>query len=151
MKFSDKLSIFCAKIFGFRWFTILVLLIVPLFLLWPVLFGRVLGGYDAASLGVLFDGFGGMHNSINADPYYQFAPWWELMKRSVAELTLPVWNEYSGLGQPLWANMQSAPLSFFTWLVLLFGLKWGIVIGSFLKLFIAGGGMYVFFKISWKK
>ena len=62
---------------------------------------------------VSFDGFSAgkfpVKNPLITDPVLQTYPWKKLVVDNFKNLDLPFWNPYSFSGQPLLANIQSAP------------------------------------------
>ena len=78
-------------------------------------------------------------NPLITDPILQTYPWRKITLENLKEFKLPLWNQYSFSGQPLLANVQSAPFQIFNLLFLLFPFKlaWGfqiilpLVLGAF--------------------
>lgn len=55
------------------------------------------------------------HNSLLADPIYQFEPWRHFVKQELLSGHFPLWNSNNGGGAPFFANPQTAvlyPLNF---------------------------------------
>lgn len=55
------------------------------------------------------------HNSLLADPIYQFEPWRHFVKQELLSGRFPLWNSDNGGGVPFFANPQTAvlyPLNF---------------------------------------
>jgi len=71
-----------------RWIPISVIIILPLILFWPLIFGGK----------VLYWG----------TPLLQFYPWRKLAVDMIQSGHVPLWNHYLGNGTPLAANLQSA-------------------------------------------
>jgi hypothetical protein len=71
-----------------RWVPISIIIILPLILFWPLIFGGK----------VLYWG----------TPLLQFYPWRKLAVDMVRSGHIPLWNHYLGNGTPLAANLQSA-------------------------------------------
>ncbi|MDH4135954.1 MAG: YfhO family protein [Anaerolineae bacterium] len=71
-----------------RWIPISVIIILPLILFWPLVFGGK----------VLYWG----------TPLLQFYPWRKLAVDMIRSGHVPLWNHYLGNGTPLAANLQSA-------------------------------------------
>jgi len=71
-----------------RWIPISIIIILPLILFWPLVFGGK----------VLYWG----------TPLLQFYPWRKLAVDMVRSGHIPLWNHYLGNGTPLAANLQSA-------------------------------------------
>jgi hypothetical protein len=82
-------------------------------------------------------------NSLLSDVVVQFAAWDEEVRRLLAEGELPWVNRLAGDGAPLFANLQTALFSPFTWPRLLFGLK-GWAVMAVLKLLVAALCAYWF-------
>ncbi len=56
------------------------------------------------------------HNSLLADPVFQFEPWRIFAKEELLRGKIPIWNNLNATGVPFLANMQNAvffPLNFF--------------------------------------
>ena len=78
-------------------------------------------------------------NPLITDPILQTYPWRKIVIDNFKQLQLPLWNPHSFSGQPLLANVQSAPFQIFNLLFLLFPFKlaWGfqiilpLVLGAF--------------------
>lgn len=75
-------------------------------------------------------------NTLLSDVVTQFIPWDVEIRRLAAEGQLPWVNRYAGEGAPLFANLQTAVFSPFTWPRLLFGLD-GWAVMALLKLLAA--------------
>ena len=81
-----------------------------------------------------FDGFNigkfPTKNPLITDPVLQTYPWRLLTINNIKQQNLPLWNPYSFSGQPLLANIQSAPFSIFNilFLVLPFKIAWSLQI-----------------------
>jgi len=75
-------------------------------------------------------------NTLLSDVVTQFIPWDVEIRRLAAEGELPWVNRYAGEGAPLFANLQTALFSPFTWPRLLFGLD-GWAVMALLKLLAA--------------
>ena len=75
-------------------------------------------------------------NSLLSDVVTQFIPWDTEIRRLAAEGQWPWVNRWAGDGAPLFANLQTALFSPFTWPRLLFGLD-GWAVMALLKLFAA--------------
>src|ERR1700693_6366724 len=117
---------------------------------WRVLIdNRVLIGGDALYCCPPWNGTAGAHpptNLLSGDPIAQFLPWLQLIRNAFAHGRLPLWNPYSLSGIPLLANDQSAPFSIFTLVALLPGGAWGLSLATLLRLWVAGGGMYLYLR-----
>lgn len=67
-------------------------------------------------------------NSLLSDVVVQFIPWDHEIRRMLAHGELPWVNRFAGEGAPLFANLQTALFSPFTWPRLLFGLDgWAVM------------------------
>ncbi|HEX2123758.1 MAG TPA: hypothetical protein VHL59_19185, partial [Thermoanaerobaculia bacterium] len=75
-------------------------------------------------------------NSLLSDVVVQFIPWDHEIRRMVANGEMPWVNRFASDGGPLFANLQTAPFSPFTWPRLLFGLD-GWAVMALLKLLAA--------------
>lgn len=85
-------------------------------------------------------------NFLITDPIRQQYPWRYLAIQSEKEVVLPLWNPYSGAGEPLFANIQSAllyPLNLLLF-VLPFTTGWSFLI--MLQLVLGGISMYYYLK-----
>ena len=69
-------------------------------------------------------------NPLITDPVLQIYPWRKLVVENFKEGNLPLWNPYSFSGQPLLANVQSAPFQVLNLLFFIFGekLAWSILV-----------------------
>ena len=69
-------------------------------------------------------------NPLITDPVLQTYPWRKIVLDNLKQGKLPHWNPYSFSGQPLFANIQSAPFQIFNIFFLLFPFKlaWGLQI-----------------------
>jgi len=78
-------------------------------------------------------------NPLITDPVLQTYPWRYLVIENLKNLQLPLWNPYSFSGQPLLANVQSAPLQAVNLLyfVIPFNFVWilGVIIAPLLTSF----------------
>jgi len=82
-------------------------------------------------------------NSLLTDVVAQFVPWDHEIRRLAANGEFPWTNRYAADGAPLFANLQTALFSPFTWPRLLFGLE-GWAIMALLKLLAAALCAYWF-------
>jgi hypothetical protein len=67
-----------------------------------------------------FDSLKSVHNSLLADPIFQFEPWRIFAKTTIMQGELPLWNPYNAGGTPFLANPQTAifyPLNFIYYLL----------------------------------
>jgi len=65
---------------------------------------------------------------------------------SIHDFTLPLWNPYSGCGVPHIANMQASLFYPPSWFVYLFGLKIGLLLYYFTKLYLIGIFTYFYLR-----
>jgi len=86
------------------------------------------------------------HNQLLSDPMVSFEPWFKFDIDSLKSGHFPLWNPFQGNGTPHLANMQSAFFYPLTWLPILLGLKWGLMLLYFFKLFFIGFFTYLFLK-----
>jgi len=127
------------------------LLLALLVFFWPAVFGgRVLLPADLIfNLDPLWqplapEGYSDPSNSLLADQVYQFYPWEAFARRSLAKGRLPLWNPYTDGGTPFIGNAQSAIFSPFHLVGYLFSLHSSLVVGAFLRLFVAGTFTFLF-------
>lgn len=62
-----------------------------------------------------YDSIKSVHNSLLADPAFQFEPWRIFAKATILRGELPLWNSYNAGGTPFLANPQTAifyPINF---------------------------------------
>ena len=137
------------KLFSRNLFLLVAPLVVFLFFLPNLLRGKIPIGGDAL-LGlyhpwrdVSYQGFNEgkfpVKNPLITDPVLQTYPWRKIVLENLRQGKLPLWNPYNFSGQPLLANVQSAPFQIFNFLFLLFPFKlaWGfqiilpLVLGAF--------------------
>jgi hypothetical protein len=88
-------------------------------------------------------GWRGPSNDLLVDSAVQFEPWLEYSARRLHAGELPLWNSDNMLGAPLVGNNQSALFFPLNWLYLLWPDGWMHTLRIWLKLFIAGLGMYL--------
>ena len=62
-------------------------------------------------------------NPLITDPVLQTYPWRKLVVEAFKNKEMPLWNPYSFSGQPLLANLQSAPFSITNLLFFIFPFK----------------------------
>lgn len=74
-------------------------------------------------------------NRLVSDPAVQMQPWTKFIVEELHAGRLPLWNPYSGCGEPLVANYQSALLSPFQWPFYVLPFEVGLVASALLKLF----------------
>jgi hypothetical protein len=80
-------------------------------------------------------------NSLLSDVVVQYIPWDEAIRRHLARGEGPWVDPWAGAGSPLFANLQTAVFSPFTWPRLLGGLD-GWALMALLKLLVAGLGAF---------
>jgi len=80
-------------------------------------------------------------NSLLSDSVVQFDVWNREIRRLIANGEMPWMNRYAADGAPLFANPQTAVLSPFAWLPLLFG-TYGWSLAALMKLIVAAGCAY---------
>lgn len=91
-------------------------------------------------------------SSLYLDTTGQILPWHKLARELILHGRLPLWNDFSGMGLPLLANMQSAVFFPLSWPFYLLPFKLAVFLHVFLKLFFAGFFTYLFldsFKLRW--
>ncbi len=76
----------------------------------------------------------------------QYYPWAHFFRQSILKGEVPLWNPYSYLGGPFFANPQSGILFPLTWLHLLFPLHTSFTVIFTLRLLLTLFGAYLFFK-----
>lgn len=121
---------------------LIVILMVFLFFLPNLLLGKIpmpadslLGLYHPfrdKSLGGFNPGRFPTKNPLITDPVLQTYPWRKLTIDNIKRGELPLWNPYSFAGQPLAANVQSAPFQITNLLffIMPFNLAWAIQVIS---------------------
>lgn len=83
-------------------------------------------------------------NPIATDPIRQTYPWRLISIANIKESRLPLWNPYSFAGQPLLANVQSAPLQVLNVLYIFFSFNVAWTIQIIAQLVLVGVFMYLF-------
>ena len=77
---------------------------------------------------ITFEGFDPgrfpIKNPLVTDPILQGYPWRYLVVKNIKLENFPLWNPYSFSGQPLLANIQSAPLQLLNLIFFLLPFKW---------------------------
>lgn len=128
----------------------LVLLLLPLALTGKALFtGAVYGPvdhlYDHDPLRGLAPRFGidGSKNASALDIASEFFPWRRAVQESLARGEFPVWTAYNMAGEPLAAEMQSAPFSPFTWIACLLPAPQSMTFTAAIVLFLAAAGAFL--------
>ena len=77
------------------------------------------------------------------DLVFQFYPWADFLKRCVESGEFPLWNPFSYMGTPFFANPQTAVLFPLTWIHLIFPLTFSFSLIFTCKLVMALLGMYL--------
>ncbi|MDX9893761.1 MAG: YfhO family protein [Patescibacteria group bacterium] len=128
---------------------LLVLFFILVILFLPAIFSGkiysasdILQNYETFNTGLVTT----IQNGLFADPLSQFEPWFRFNIDSLKSGVIPLWNPYQGNGTPHIANMQSAFFYPLSWFVFLFGIKQGLAILYFSKLFFIGIFTYLFLK-----
>ena len=132
MKSKIPFLIFCVLLFSllYSFFTNLVFLPVD------ILKGLPLFGLDPS----------GIHNSLLADPVFQFEPWRIFMKESFTHGHLPFWNELNGNGVPFLANPITSVFFPLNLLYVLFPPKFSLLIMALIKIVIFCFGVYFYLR-----
>lgn len=85
-------------------------------------------------------------NPILSDQILQFQPWRAFMKGEIEKGIVPLWNPNMALGSPMIGNDQSAIFYPLNWFFLFLPYQSAILLNVFIKLFIAGFGMFLFIR-----
>ncbi|MBI3282588.1 YfhO family protein [Candidatus Curtissbacteria bacterium] len=85
-------------------------------------------------------------NPLITDPVLQAYPWRKLTVDNLKSWQVPLWNPYSFSGQPLLANVQSAPFTIGNILFLIFNFKIAWALQVILPPMIAALFMYLFLR-----
>lgn len=88
----------------------------------------------------------GIHNSLLADPVFQFEPWRIFMKESFLQGHLPFWNDLNGNGVPFLANPITSVFSPLNIIYLIFSAKLSLVLIAILKILIFCVGVYYYLR-----
>ncbi len=107
-----------------RWIPISVIIILPLALFWPLVFGGK----------VLYWG----------TPLLQFYPWRKLAVDMIRSGHVPLWNHYLGNGTPLAANLQSAVFYPLNLIYLVAPVERAMSYSAVLHVILAGLFMYLY-------
>ena len=110
-----------------RWIPFSVIIILPLILFWPLVFGGK----------VLYWG----------TPLLQFYPWRKLAVDMVRSGHVPLWNHYLGNGTPLAANLQSAVFYPLNLIYLVAPVERAMGYSAVLHVILAGLFMYLYGRI----
>ena len=117
---------------------------------WPSIFG----GKVLLPLDLLWqcpphtspDGVEGIHNFLIGDMVYQNLTWKTLLRESVADGELPLWNPYTFCGHPLYATGQASTFYPLNLIFLLVPLPYAYVVFTGLHLWLAGLFQYLFLR-----
>jgi hypothetical protein len=82
-------------------------------------------------------------NPLLRDVTYQIQPWLLFGRRELRAGRLPVWNPHQSAGSPFWGNGQSAPLFPLHLLFAALPLQLGFMLLPWLRLVIAGCGVWM--------
>jgi len=107
-----------------RWIPISIIIILPLILFWPLVFGGK----------VLYWG----------TPLLQFYPWRKLAVDMIRSGHVPLWNHYLGNGTPLAANLQSAVFYPLNLIYLIIPVERAMGYSAVLHVILAGLFMYLY-------
>ena len=107
-----------------RWIPISIIMILPLILFWPLVFGGK----------VLYWG----------TPLLQFYPWRKLAVDIIRSGHVPLWNHYLGNGAPLAANLQSAVFYPLNLIYLLIPVERAMGYSAVVHVILAGLFMYLY-------
>lgn len=88
----------------------------------------------------------GIHNSLLADPVFQFEPWRIFMKESVIRGHLPFWNDLNGNGVPFLANPITSVFFPLNLLYLFFSPKFSLLLMAIIKISIFCFGVYYYLR-----
>ena len=86
-------------------------------------------------------------NPFMGDPTTQFYPFLYYARENIRQGHLPLWNPYIMMGAPFIADAQSAVLYPINLVFYTFPFKDAFAISAFIRLFIAGFGMYLFMNV----
>ncbi|MBC7326646.1 YfhO family protein [bacterium] len=92
----------------------------------------------------LFPEFRKVYNPL-LDVILYFYPWRVLLEKSLKEGYIPLWSSYNFSGQPFLANMASACLYPFNWLLLFIQAHWLMTISIIFHFLITGIFAFLFF------
>jgi hypothetical protein len=84
------------------------------------------------------------HNVMLSDVMEQFYPYYHFLRSELSEGRFPLWNPYVLNGTPFLANTVSAPLSPLHWLLIFLPINVFYEWAAFLKLLLAGTGIYLY-------
>ncbi len=88
----------------------------------------------------------GIHNSLLADPVFQFEPWRIFMKESFLNGHLPFWNDLNGNGVPFLANPITSVFSPLNLLYVFLPSKFSLFIMAIVKIGIFCIGVYFYLR-----
>ncbi len=132
-----------------------ILVSIPLVALLCLYFWRVVFlGHVPLPTDMIFDfpffkgaaptGFQHASNALLSDMVLKFYPWHTVVRESLRIGQLPTWNPYLFAGTPLFANAESAILYPINLVSYLLPQKSAYTLSVFLRLWIAGLGMFLF-------
>ncbi|MCL5048553.1 MAG: YfhO family protein [Firmicutes bacterium] len=108
--------------------------------------GISFGGFDITlgHLSALGQGlYPSIHSYHDSDAVSQMVAWNALDYKAIHAGQFPLWNNYSGIGMPEFANFESSVLSLPDLISYLFPLKMAFLIAVMVKVILAGTGVYV--------
>lgn len=86
------------------------------------------------------------HNSLLADPLYQFEPWRNFAKERILKGELPIWNNQNANGVPFFANPQVAVLYPLNVIYYVFPVKVALWMIPLLKLYLFAVFTYLYLR-----
>lgn len=86
------------------------------------------------------------HNSLLADPIYQFEPWRHFVKQELLSGHFPLWNSNNGGGAPFFANPQTAVLYPLNFLYYIFPLTISLILIPLLKILFFSCFSFLYFR-----
>jgi len=89
----------------------------------------------------------GIHNSILADPVFQFEPWRMFLKEAIISGNLPFWNNLNGAGVPFLANPITSVFSPLNIFYFFLPPSYSLILMAFLKILIFGAGVYMYLRV----
>gem|GEM_PF-2486218 len=128
------------------WWVAAVLAVVAALFLWPAWGDGYYAPADTVRNMPLFIDGSPPHNPLLTDPAQQFLPWWRLSGDLWRQGQLPLWNQYSGGGLPLAANLQSAVWFPLTWLFYFLPMAAALALSAWLKLWLAAWFAYKYLR-----
>ncbi len=86
------------------------------------------------------------HNSLLADPIFQFEPWRYFAKEKILHGEIPLWNNLNGAGAPFLANPQVAIFSPFNLLYYLLPINLSLLLTPLIKISLFSLFTYLYLK-----